>query len=100
MKQIIIAASALALGALVSGAPAQAKGCLKGAAVGGVAGHMAGHGKAGAAAGCAVGHSKANKGGQGGGVTLYRPGDLLVTLDLLSPPDMVVHITRHIPRVS
>lgn len=67
MKRIIIAASAVALGAFVSSAPAQAKGCLKGAAVGGVAGHMAGHGKAGAAAGCAVGHHKANKSDQGGG---------------------------------
>lgn len=65
MKRIILAASAVALGALVSGAPAQAKGCLKGAVVGGVAGHMVGHGKAGAAAGCAVGHHKANKASQG-----------------------------------
>ena len=64
MKSIIIAASTLALGALASGTPAHAKGCLKGAAAGGIAGHMAGHGKAGAAAGCAVGHHEANKGGQ------------------------------------
>ena len=63
MNRILIAVSALALGALVSGAPAQAKGCLKGAVVGGVAGHMVGHGKAGAAAGCAIGHHKANKAG-------------------------------------
>jgi hypothetical protein len=48
MKQIIIAASALAVGALMSGAPAQAEGCLKGAAAGGGAGHRVGHGKAGA----------------------------------------------------
>ena len=61
MKQVLVAMSAVVLGALVSGAPAQAKGCLKGAVVGGVAGHMVGHGKAGAAAGCAIGHHKANK---------------------------------------
>ena len=61
MKRILVAVSAVALGALVSGPPAQAKGCLKGALVGGVAGHMVGHGKAGAAAGCAIGHHKANK---------------------------------------
>ncbi|WP_342166899.1 hypothetical protein [Methylobacterium sp. SD21] len=67
MPRIVIAASALALSALVGTAPAQAKGCLKGAVVGGVAGHMAGHGKAGAAAGCAVGHHKANKASKSGG---------------------------------
>lgn len=67
MRSIIVAASALALGALVSGPPAQAKGCLKGAVAGGVADYTAGHGKAGAAAECAVGHHEANKNGQGGG---------------------------------
>jgi hypothetical protein len=61
MKHLTLAASALALAALVGGTPAEAKGCLKGAVVGGVAGHMVGHGKMGAAAGCAVGHHKANK---------------------------------------
>ncbi|AYO86119.1 MULTISPECIES: hypothetical protein [Methylobacterium] len=61
MTYRIALASALTIGALVVGAPAEAKGCLKGAVVGGVAGHMAGHGKMGAAAGCAVGHHRANK---------------------------------------
>jgi hypothetical protein len=45
---------ALAALAMVSTAPANAKGCLKGAVVGGVAGHYAGHhGAVGALAGCA-----------------------------------------------
>jgi hypothetical protein len=61
MKHLAVGISALALAALVGGAPAEAKGCLKGAVVGGVAGHMAGHGKMGAAAGCAIGHHNANK---------------------------------------
>ncbi|MCJ2120012.1 hypothetical protein MKK65_26145 [Methylobacterium sp. J-001] len=61
MTYRIALASALAIGTLVLGAPAEAKGCLKGAVVGGIAGHMAGHGKMGAAAGCAVGHHRANK---------------------------------------
>ena len=64
--RIILAAASLALAALATAAPAEAKGCIKGAVVGGVAGHMAGHGKMGAAAGCAVGHHNANKkSGQG-----------------------------------
>ena len=57
----ILAAAALALAALASSGPVEAKGCLKGAAVGGVAGHMAGHGALGAAAGCVIGRNKANK---------------------------------------
>ena len=61
MKTIIALAASLTFGLLISGSPADAKGCIKGAVVGGVAGKMAGHGKMGAAAGCAVGHSKANK---------------------------------------
>lgn len=61
MTYRIALASALTIGTLVIGAPAEAKGCLKGAVVGGVAGHMAGHGKMGAAAGCAIGHHRANK---------------------------------------
>lgn len=61
MTNRIVLASALAFGALLVGAPAEAKGCLKGAVVGGVAGHVAGHGKMGAAAGCAIGHHNANK---------------------------------------
>ena len=47
MTNRIAFASALAIAALLTGAPAEAKGCLKGAVVGGVAGHMAGHGKMG-----------------------------------------------------
>ena len=52
---------ALATSALLTTAPAEAKGCLKGAAVGGVGGHFVGkgHGVAGAAIGCAVGHHRA-----------------------------------------
>ena len=61
MTHRIALISALTIGAVLVGAPAEAKGCLKGAVVGGVAGHMAGHGKMGAAAGCAVGHHNANK---------------------------------------
>ncbi|MBE7198887.1 MAG: hypothetical protein INR70_13950 [Parafilimonas terrae] len=61
MTKRIAFAATVALGAVLVGAPAEAKGCLKGAVVGGVAGHMAGHGKMGAAAGCAIGHHKANK---------------------------------------
>src|SRR4051795_12447384 len=54
----IIAAAALALAAVASSGPVEAKGCLKGAAVGGVAGHMAGHGALGAAAGCVIGRHR------------------------------------------
>ena len=61
MKAITTIATLLACGLLISGGPAEAKGCIKGAIVGGIAGHMAGHGKVGAAAGCAVGHHRANK---------------------------------------
>lgn len=54
--------SALAVSLIaVTGAAAEAKGCIKGAIVGGVAGHVAGHGVLGAAAGCAVGRHQANK---------------------------------------
>jgi hypothetical protein len=60
--KIILGCAALALAIGLTGAPAEAKGCLKGAAVGGVAGHVAGHhGFVGAAAGCAIGHHEANK---------------------------------------
>jgi hypothetical protein len=53
---------AVAVLALASAAPANAKGCLKGAVVGGVAGHYAGHhGVAGAIAGCAYGRHRANE---------------------------------------
>lgn len=53
----------VALGALaLTGAAADAKGCIKGAIVGGAAGHFAGrHGVLGAAAGCVVGRHEANK---------------------------------------
>jgi len=61
MTNRIALISALTIGAVLVGAPAEAKGCLKGAVLGGVAGHLAGHGKMGAAAGCAVGHHNANK---------------------------------------
>ena len=50
---------AVAVLALASSAPADAKGCLKGAVVGGVAGHYAGHhGVLGAAAGCLYGRHR------------------------------------------
>ena len=53
---------AIAMLALASSSPADAKGCLKGAVVGGVAGHYAGHhGMLGAAAGCLYGRHRANK---------------------------------------
>jgi uncharacterized protein YcfJ len=53
---------AIAMLALASASPADAKGCLKGAVVGGVAGHYAGHhGMLGAAAGCLYGRHRANK---------------------------------------
>ena len=52
--KIFVSCAAIALLAL-TGAAAEAKGCLKGAAVGGVAGHVAGHhGFVGAAAGCVI----------------------------------------------
>ena len=54
----ILAITALALAAVASSGPAEAKGCLKGAAVGGIAGRAAGHGS-GAAAGCVIGRNKA-----------------------------------------
>lgn len=60
MKTLLIGLTFAAL-AVVSTAPADAKGCIKGAIVGGVAGKIAGHGKMGAAAGCAVGMHNANK---------------------------------------
>ena len=59
--KIAFATIAVAVLALASTSPADAKGCIKGAIVGGVAGHMAGHGKLGAAAGCVVGHHEATK---------------------------------------
>ena len=53
---------AIAMLALASASPADAKGCLKGAVVGGVAGHYAGHhGVLGAAAGCLYGRHRANE---------------------------------------
>lgn len=52
--------AAVAAAAMLTGAQAEAKGCLKGAAVGGVAGHYAHHHAVlGAAAGCAYGHHRA-----------------------------------------
>jgi uncharacterized protein YcfJ len=56
------AAAAIAVLALASTTPADAKGCIKGAIVGGVAGHYAGHhGVLGAAAGCLYGRHRANE---------------------------------------
>ena len=56
------AAAVVAILAMASTAPADAKGCLKGAVVGGVAGHYAGHhGMLGAAAGCLYGRHRANE---------------------------------------
>ena len=57
----ILAITALALAAVASSGPVEAKGCLKGAAVGGIAGRAAGHGVLGAAAGCVIGRNKAKK---------------------------------------
>lgn len=58
MRGILIAGAAAA--AMLTGAQAEAKGCLKGAAIGGVAGHYAHHHAVlGAMAGCAYGHHRA-----------------------------------------
>ncbi|HZU50434.1 MAG TPA: hypothetical protein VE968_01015 [Sphingomicrobium sp.] len=56
--RVLRASLALAVpAALLTAAPADAKGCIRGALVGGVAGHYAGHhALAGAAAGCVAGH--------------------------------------------
>jgi hypothetical protein len=56
------AAFVLAVLALASTSPADARGCLKGAAVGGAAGHYAGHhGVLGAAVGCLYGRHRAKE---------------------------------------
>ena len=60
MKRMFVIA-VLALAAVASSGPVEAKGCIKGAVVGGVAGHVAGrHGVLGAAAGCVIGRHRAN----------------------------------------
>jgi hypothetical protein len=69
----ILAAAVLALAAVASTGPVEAKGCLKGAAVGGVAGHVAGHGVLGAAAGCLVGRHRANKAQQAPNPSTNQP---------------------------
>jgi hypothetical protein len=53
--------AALALAAMITAAPADAKGCIKGAVVGGIAGHAAHHGLLGAVTGCIVGHHLAKR---------------------------------------
>jgi uncharacterized membrane protein len=62
VMKISAALFALAVLAVASTSPANAKGCLKGAVVGGVAGHYAGHhGVLGALAGCAYGRHRAKE---------------------------------------
>ncbi len=53
--------TALALVAMITTVPADAKGCIKGAVIGGIAGHAAHHGVLGAVTGCIVGHHLAKK---------------------------------------
>jgi phage tail tape-measure protein len=61
MKMIVVISSLL-LSAMLTTAPANAKGCLTGAAAGGAVGHYAGHhGLLGAAAGCLIGRHEAAK---------------------------------------
>jgi hypothetical protein len=58
--KMIAAISCMTLSAMLTPAPADAKGCLKGAIAGGAVGHYAGHhGLIGAAAGCLIGRHEA-----------------------------------------